>query len=206
MKSFENNIYAQKLEEYLNNTDKNHHDKKYYQQLVVKANRLRNKKSLELIKFLNTTKKLPLEKACSKIDKLLRDGADINFTFNGYEITPYMIASLNGHYELLDYLKERGADVLKQNTLGQNALMLVLIKRMTVSDIETKRIYLNTVKKLKEHKLDACLYTDTLGTTINDYYLSQFGKFTDFYKNLLDKFTSISNCNEYKEFTFCIHK
>lgn len=203
MKSFENNKYAKKLEEYLNNTDKSYHDKKYYQELIVKANKLRNAKSLELLNYLNTTRKLPYEKAINKIDNLIKSGADINFTYNGYEITPYMVASLNGHYELLDFLKDRGADVLKQTSLGQNALMLVLIKRTMVYDIDEKRIYLNTVKKLKEHKLGNCEYTDTLGTTLNDYYLAEFGAFETFYKNLIKSLSVINkNCYEHKEITF----
>lgn len=192
MNGFENNKYAKQLSDYLNNLSEDKRNKEYYQKLIYKANKLRTTKSIELINIFKSIEPLNFEKTCKKIDNLIASGADINFATNGYQITPFMMASLNAHYEFLDYLKEKGADTLKQNVIGQNALMITLIKRTMVYNKEIKIRYLHTVRKLKELKLNACMYTDNLGTTLNDYYLEQFGILDNFYKNNIGRYCDIN--------------
>ncbi|MBE5745729.1 MAG: ankyrin repeat domain-containing protein [Clostridiales bacterium] len=192
MTSFKNNKYAKKLELYLNNIGEKYNETEY-KNLIYKANKLRTIKSIKLIKLLNTGKKLETVSTCKKIQKLLNEGADINFTTNGYGLTPFMFASINGHFELLDFLKENGADIKKTNEIGQTALMMVLVKRTTVRTYEERVKYLNTVKKLKSFKLDNYLSTDKLGTNINDYYLGNFSALETFYQNVLDNSTKVVN-------------
>ncbi|KAG8526024.1 uncharacterized protein KY384_000786 [Bacidia gigantensis] len=61
----------------------------------------------------------------ASVKALLEAKANINFRGNK-SMTPLMLAAINGHQDVLQILKDRGADELASDTNGRNALHLVV--------------------------------------------------------------------------------
>lgn len=188
MKGFENNKYAIKLEELLNQGNAN---EKTISKLRIKANKLRRKKSLELIKFINKPEKIESSKDFLVIQNLILSGADIEYTtLEGY--TPFMISAINGQIKVAMFLEEKGVDVFKMTKEGQNALMLTLLVSHLVREGEIKSHknvkFMPMVRYLQSCGLNKNMHCDFLGLTLNDYYL---GNFKPFKKHLLTQIHNI---------------
>ena len=194
MIDYKKNKYELKLQEYLmsfNDRKSDLIDMKYCAKLRRKAEELTCKKNYELYKLINSSKKANI----NRVKYLIDTGADVNARFED-NLTFYMLAALNAQLEVLDVLKEEGADVEAKTNYGQDALMLAnLIKHDSFG--ENKRTYLHVVRKLQSHGLGLKMEVDYVGLTRDDYYLGNTDPFTTTYLNLIKKYLSGIDKEEY---------
>lgn len=195
MEGFGNNKYAKQLELLL---EQNVRDEKTITKLKLKANTLRRKKSLELMRFINKTKLIEGDRALKHIQNLIATGADVNYTtLEG--LTPFMISSLNGQIVVNEFLKENGADVLKKTKEGQNALMLTLAMNHIVRDgrfrdyLDIK--YMPVLRQLRDFGLANSMHCDFLGNTLDDYYMGRLEPFSKHLYNQLKGYLDSDNYN-----------
>lgn len=178
------NKYQVKLEKYISDKKLNNGVVylKYCANLKMKADELERKKSLALYNYVNRIGKVDLKKVTS----LIESGANINAKFQD-GVTLYMIAALNCQIEVLDLLKNQGADIYAKTTFGQDALMLANLMKHT-SNYSAKRVYLEVIRTLQNHGLGKSLEVDNVGLTRDDYYLGNTDPFTNFYLKLIQKY------------------
>lgn len=179
MNEFKNNKYAIKLEE---ESKKENPNLKLCKKLREKASQLRKRKSLELMKFINSSKALNSKKDFEFLNKLISTGADINY-FIPEGITPYMLAAINGQTMVLDFLKENGADINRVNLHGQDAYMLTLLasKMARFKNLPSHRDvdYMSSIRLLRQHGLDLSMHCDYMGNTLDDYITGELEPFTE---------------------------
>lgn len=197
MKNFENNKYLVELDKYIQNTEENKINLKKCAELRKKANNLRKSVSLKLLQYISTFDNIDLK----IVEKYIKNGADVNYKFVD-DMTLYMFAGMYKHIELLDFLKENGAEVLAVNKYSQNALMLAVFINTNRYDSDFYFIphghYLDVIRKMRSHGLDACDNYDFLGTSLNDYYLGNTEPYTKTIKNEIIQY--FNNLDEEKTF------
>ena len=107
-----------------------------------------------------------------------------------------MLAALNCQLDVLDILKEEGADIEAKTCYGQDALMLAnLLKHNSYG--ENKRNYLQVIKKLQNHGLGLKMEVDNVGLTRDNYYLGNTDPFTATYLSLIKKYLNGMKKEEY---------
>ena len=194
MVDYKKNKYELKLQEYLMSFNENKSgviNMKYCAKLRKKAEELTRKKNFELYKLINSSRKADVK----KVKDLINTGADVNCRFED-NLTFYMLATLNAQLDVLDALKEEGADVEAKTSYGQDALMLAnLLKANTFG--EDKRTYLHVVRKLQSHGLGLKMEVDNVGLTRDDYYLGNTDPFTTTYLSLIKKYLNGIDKEEY---------
>lgn len=80
-----------------------------------------------------------------KVKESIKEGIDVNARDDGNtNMTPLLWASFYGRLEILKLLKDEGADLKVQNNLGENALMISIIRdRSDVTWFLTQHVDLN---------------------------------------------------------------
>jgi len=194
MKGFENNKYAKKIDFLVS---QNVDNDRLFAHLRYKANMLRKKKSLELMKLICTPILIENERTLKRINKLINTGADVNYTtLEG--ISPFILASLNGQIYVAEFLKEKGANIMHKTKEGQNALMLtVYISQMARSgEFKSHRNvkYMPMIRKLREYGLADNMHCDFLGLTLNNYYM---GEIAPYQNHLMDEVEYFIDSNRY---------
>ena len=190
LKGYEYNKYAIKLENYLNSVSESDVDLSYCANLREKANKLRKNLSEKLYNYINTTKVISLD----KIELLHKSGADLNYKFDS-GFTLYMVAGLNAQVNALCYLFQNGANTLKQNDFGQDALMLVgFINNYKNNFTKNYRKikYLPIINLIKSQGFENSMNYDNSGLTYKDYYLGETEPFTKTYINKIAKSLNIN--------------
>lgn len=184
LNGYEYNKYSKKLNEYLKTVEDDKVDLQLCAKLREKANKLRKENSVKLFNYINNSKKVDLK----KVDKLYKNGADLNFKFNN-NLTLYMLAGIKAKLEVLDYLKLRDVDIFAKTNLGQDALMLTSFvtndKHLQNLLGVSPSLNLEAVRLLKAHGLGMKLEYDLMGLSQNDYYLGETDPFTN---TIEDKF------------------
>lgn len=204
MKGFENNKYSKKIEFYISQNVQND---KLFAHLRYKANNLRKKKSLKLMKLICTPELIIDDKIFKRLNKLIETGADVNYsTLKG--LTPFILASINGQVLVAAFLKEKGADVLQKTKEGQNALMLTSFVSQMSRSGELRKYkdvkYMPMIRQLRTYGLDKNMHCDFLGNTLNDYYMGNFEPFTNHLLSQVNEFLDRNNYvyNDEYDYTF----